>query len=559
MAPHTVRTGTLARSMEQSVTSIRPPRFGPDPGPAALAGLVAAGLALGVGELMAGISRSIPSLVVSVGEVIVDFAPIEAVRASIATFGTKDKPALLIGITVLTLLIGALLGLLSATRRWIGVVGFVLFGVLGAWAGARNPLVSDTAAVTVAIVASAVGIGTLFWLLNTLEVSPTAAATAPEPEVSPEPGPEQTVDRRSFVIAAGTVAVAGAASAYVGRLLSSRSIVEAARSSLNLVPTAETTAPTTVPTPVSTSAPVTVSAADYPGLSDLFTPNDIFYRIDTALTVPQVDPAGWRLRFTGMVDNPYELTFDELVAMPLIEQSITLSCVSNRVGGGLVGNATWLGVPLTDLLAEAGVQPGATQVVGRSVDDFTVGFPTSVLDGDRPALVAVGMNGEPLPADHGFPARLVVSGLYGYVSATKWLTEVELTTLDAFDAYWVPRGWAKEAPIKTQSRIDVPRKSTKLTPGTVPIAGVAWAPTRDIVRVEVQIDDGPWAEASLGERVSEHAWRQWVYLWDAEPGRHQLRVRATDGTGETQTEEVRPPPPDGATGWHSIRVNVFES
>ena len=451
-----------------------------------------------------------------------------------------------------TLVITGLLGVLAASRRWIGVAGFALFGVFGAWAGTRNPMASDIAAVLVAVVAVAAGIGALFWLLGTLETSATAESVS-DPEHQTVPSSAHLVDRRGFVTAAVVIGVAAGTSAYLGRLLGSRSVVEAARSGLSLVATAETTVPTSVP------APVTFSAADYPGLSSLFTPNETFYRIDTALQVPQVDPARWRLRFTGMVDNPYELTFDELLAMPLVEQAITLSCVSNRVGGGLVGNATWLGVPLTDLLDEAGVQPGATQVVGRSVDDFTVGFPTAVLEGDRPALVAVGMNGEPLPAPHGFPARLVVSGLYGYVSATKWLTEVELTTLDAFDAYWIPRGWAKEAPMKTQSRIDVPRASRSLSPGTVPVAGVAWAPSRDIVRVEVQVDDRPWAEASLGERVSEHTWRQWVYLWDAEPGEHRLRVRATDGTGEIQTEEVHAAPPDGATGWHTIEVNVSES
>ena len=532
----------------QNATSVRP---GPNTARAALAGILAGALALGVGELLAGISSSTPALVVSVGEVLVDVAPIKAVRASIAIFGTNDKPALLIGIVVTTLVITGLLGVLAASRRWIGVAGFALFGVFGACAGTRNPMASDIAAVLVAVVAIAAGIGALFWLLDKLGTSATAESV-PGPERETAPGSTHLVDRRGFVTAAVVVGVGAAASAYVGRLLGSRSVVEAARSGLSLVATAETTVPTSVP------AAVTFSAADYPGLSSLFTPNETFYRIDTALQVPQIDPAGWRLRFTGMVDNPYELTFDELLAMPLVEQAITLSCVSNRVGGGLVGNATWLGVPLTDLLDEAGVQPGATQVVGRSVDDFTVGFPTAVLEGDRPALVAVGMNGEPLPAPHGFPARLVVSGLYGYVSATKWLTEVELTTLDAFDAYWIPRGWAKEAPIKTQSRIDVPRTSRALSPGTVPVAGVAWAPSRDIVRVEVQVDDRPWAEASLGERVSEHTWRQWVYLWDAEPGEHRLRVRATDGSGETQTEEVHAAPPDGATGWHTIEVDVSE-
>jgi len=500
---------------------------------AALSGMVAVGSALAVSQLLAGLSLRIPSLIVAVGGIIVDFTPLSIVRASVQVFGANDKPALLIGIVVTALLIGSVLGVLSASRRWIGAAGFIVFGVLGAWAGTRDPLVSDLAAVIAASVASATGIAVLFWLLGAVE----AAETADDQQVYAE-------DRRRFIISAAAFAVAAVVAAVAGRVLGARSIVEAARSSVELASGAEVTETVTAG----------LSTASYPGLSPLYTPNEIFYRIDTALMTPQVDPANWKLRFTGMVDNPFELTFDELLAMPMVEQTITIACVSNKVGGRLIGNARWLGVPLRNLLDEAGVQPGATQIVGRSVDDFTVGFPTSTLDGDRPALVAVGMNGEPLPADHGFPARLVVSGLYGYVSATKWLTEVEMTTLEGYDAYWIPRGWAKEAPIKTQSRIDTPRRP--VAQGIIPIAGVAWAQSRDIVRVEVQVDDLGWVDATLSERISEHAWRQWVYLWEAEPGAHRLRVRATDGTGETQTEQEQPPRPDGATGYHTVTVEV---
>ena len=522
--------------MDEAQQEAMPDRPGSQRAWAALAGVVAVGSALGVSQLLAGLSSSIPSLVVSVGGVIVDFTPLTLVRASIKVFGTNDKPALLIGIVVTALLIGGLLGVLAASRRWIGAAGFIVFGVLGAWAGTREPMVSDIAAVVAATVASAIGMAVLFWLLGAAE----AAATSENEQAYAD-------DRRRFIVGAVAIGIFAAASAVVGRMLGARSIVEAARSEIELGSGAGTAETVTAG----------FSTAEYPGLSPLYTPNEIFYRIDTALETPQVNPEGWRLRFTGMVDNPFELTFDELLALPMVEQTITLCCVSNAVGGRLVGNARWLGVPLQDLLDEAGVQPGATQIVGRSVDDFTVGFPTAVLDGGRPALVAVGMNGEPLPADHGFPARLVVSGLYGYVSATKWLTEVELTTLDAFDAYWIPRGWAKEAPVKTQSRIDTPRNS--VSPGIVPIAGVAWAQSRDIARVEVQVDDLPWVDARLSERISEHAWRQWVYPWDAEPGTYRVRVRATDGTGETQPEEIQSPRPDGATGYHTITVEVVGS
>ena len=282
------------------------------------------------------------------------------------------------------------------------------------------------------------------------------------------------------------------------------------------------------------------------GISPLVTPNADFYRIDTALNVPQVDPDHWRLQVHGRVDHPFELTFAELLAMPMVEEYVTLSCVSNEVGGPLVGNAKWLGVPLATLLERAGVQRGADQIVGRSVDDFTVGFPTAAALDGRTALLAVGMNGEPLPVKHGFPARLVIAGLYGYVSATKWVTELEATTFAAYDAYWVPRGWSQQAPIKTESRIDVPRGGDTVPAGLVSVAGVAWAPTRGIRAVEVQVDGGPWRPAELAGAISKETWRQWRYRWEATRGLHELRVRATDGTGARQDGHDTPPPPDGA-------------
>jgi DMSO/TMAO reductase YedYZ molybdopterin-dependent catalytic subunit len=296
--------------------------------------------------------------------------------------------------------------------------------------------------------------------------------------------------------------------------------------------------------------------AEAAGLSPLLTPNDDFYRIDTRILVPQVDPAGWSLRITGMVEREVELSLDELLAMDRISEYVTLSCVSNEVGGDLVGNALWSGVPLADLLDLAHPDPAASQIVGRAVDGWTAGFPTELATDGRPTMVAVAMNGEPLPVKHGFPARLVVPGLYGYVSATKWLAEIELTTWDAVDGYWIPRGWAKEGPIKTQSRIDVPHGGQTLDAGRTPIAGVAWAPTRGIAKVEVQVDDSEWREARLGDETTDLSWRQWVLEWDAPTGDHTIRVRATDGTGEVQTEEIAPPAPNGATGWHTISVHV---
>lgn len=250
----------------------------------------------------------------------------------------------------------------------------------------------------------------------------------------------------------------------------------------------------------------------------------------------------------GSVDRPLTLTYAELMAMPHIEADVTLSCVSNEVGGDLAGNARWQGVPLADLLERAGLQSGATQVLGRSVDGFTAGFPTEVALDGRNAMVAVAMNGEPLPAAHGFPARLVIPGLYGYVSATKWLSEIELTSFDEVDGYWIPRGWSKEGPIKTQSRIDVASRRV--------IAGVAWAPTRGIERVEIRIDDGPWQQATLAAPLGVDCWRQWFLPWDTAPERYVIAVRATDGTGETQTAERTDVAPNGASGHHTIQVDV---
>jgi DMSO/TMAO reductase YedYZ molybdopterin-dependent catalytic subunit len=291
-------------------------------------------------------------------------------------------------------------------------------------------------------------------------------------------------------------------------------------------------------------------------MTPFVTPNADFYRIDTALTAPQVPTGSYTLRITGMVDNELELSYDDLLAREMIERDVTLTCVSNEIGGRLVGNARWLGTRLDDLLNEAGVQSGADQVVGRSADGFECGFPVSVAMDGRDALVVVGMNGEPLPIEHGFPVRLVVPGLYGYVSATKWLTEIELTTFADFDHYWLKRGWAQKAPIKLMSRIDTPRGLSTVPAGTVAIAGVAWAQTVGIEGVEVQIDDGEWQPAELGETPSDDTWVQWVLRWEAEPGRHNVRVRATDKNGTIQTDERAEPIPDGASGHHQIVLTV---
>jgi DMSO/TMAO reductase YedYZ molybdopterin-dependent catalytic subunit len=359
--------------------------------------------------------------------------------------------------------------------------------------------------------------------------------------------PHFGASRRSFLVATGAVVATAAAFGGIGRALDTRFDAAGSRSGVRLpIPKA--------PLP---AIPPDVAFIDIAGLTPFTTPNADFYRIDTALTVPQVPIDTYRLAVTGMVDRELRLSYADLLDRELVESDITITCVSNEIGGKLAGNARWLGVRLDDLLAEAGVRPGADQIVGRSVDRYTCGFPVAALDG-RDAMVAVGMNGVPLPLEHGFPARLIVPGLYGYVSATKWLAEIRLTTFGDFDHYWVGRGWSAQAPIKTQSRIDTPAPLQRIPSGPTAIAGVAWAQTRGIERVEARIDGGDWQEAELAAELTDSTWRQWKVQWEATPGRHDIQCRATDRTGELQTVARAEPMPDGATGWHSIVVLVDE-
>lgn len=499
----------------------------------AVSGALSAGLALGVSELLAGLFASVPSLVESLGNWVIDNVPSSVKEWAISVFGTSDKLVLLIGITMVTVLIGAMVGVVARKRFAVAVVVFVGFGVLAALAAALDPQVSLAIAIVPAGVAVIAGLATLRLLFGLAE---------------PRPGAATDTSKRDFLIGAGAVLGVAAVVGTFGRMLAEtakRAI--AGRDEVVL------------PRPL-LALPPPGQASDFgiEGVEPILVPNEDFYRIDTALSIPRVDLQEWTLSVSGLADRPYTIAFPDLLDMRMVEQDITLSCVSNEVGGALVGNARWLGVPLTEILDRAGVQPSASQIVARSVDDFTVGFPVSAAYDGRDALLAVGMNGEPLPFEHGFPARLVVAGLYGYVSATKWVSEIELTTWDGFDAYWVPRGWSKEGPVKTQSRIDTPGHSSQVVMGLIAVAGVAWAPTRGISKVEVQLGDSePWVEAQLSEPLSESAWVQWRVEWEpTEEGEHILRCRATDGGGETQTHELRPPAPDGATGWHTVPVLV---
>jgi DMSO/TMAO reductase YedYZ molybdopterin-dependent catalytic subunit len=502
---------------------------------AALAGVLAAAVGLAAGELVAGLGRSLASPVVSIGNRVVDTVPQPVKQLAIDTFGTADKPVLLGGILVVLAALAAGIGVLARRRPTAAAVATGVLGLAGVVAAVLQPGAPLPAAVLPAVATVLVAAPLLLRL-----VRPAAGPTAGAGGAAPPP------TRRRFLVDAGWAALAGVAAATGGRALSGRFDPDAERAALAL------------PAPTRPAAAVPASAhPPVEGLSPFVTDTGDFYRIDTNLTVPRLSAEGWTLRIHGMVERERTLAYGDLLDLPSLEVPITMTCVSNEVGGDLVGTAVWQGVPLSDLLDAVGVDPAATQIVGRAFDGFTTGMPVAAVF-DRDALVAYGMNGEPLPPAHGFPLRLVTPGLYGYVSATKWLTELELTTFDAFDQYWVERGWAARAPIRTQARIDTPDGFGRIPVGTtVPVAGVAWAQTRGIDRVEVRVDDGEWHAAELAAAVSDVTWRQWVWRWDTtglSPGRHQLTVRATDGTGRLQTEDRSRPFPRGASGWHSVAV-----
>jgi DMSO/TMAO reductase YedYZ molybdopterin-dependent catalytic subunit len=500
-------------------------------GLAALAGVAAAALGIGVSEAIAGILPGATSLVDAVGQVVIDLQPAGAKDLVVQIFGTNDKLALEVVVTLVALVLGATFGLLALRRFIVGAAGFAVFGVVAFLAGfGRTNAIPAIVAVEVAA-STFVAIQTLSWLLSWL-------GREPAPPTYADPS------RRSFLLRTGAVGIGALAAGAFGR-----NAIASGRSAP--IPSTPVPPPADVVPPLAAGTDLAPSTA---GLTPIVVPNDAFYRIDTTLMVPSVDTATWQLRIHGLVERETTLTWDQLVSQPMFEQYCTIACVSNEVGGYLVGNAKWTGVRLRDVLAMAGPSSAATQLVGRSVDGWTAGMPMSwVMDPKREPMIAVEMNGQPLPRQHGYPARLIVPGLYGYVSATKWLTELELTTWEGFNGYWVPLGWAKEGPILTQSRIDTPRYN--IAAGRVPIAGVAWAPDRGISKVEVAID-GEWRDADLSTPISDATWVQWVLPWNATPGQHRLSVRATDGWGLRQEETPSRPAPDGARGWHSVTIDV---
>ncbi len=501
---------------------------------AGYAGASAVAVALGLTELFAGLFASVPSATAAIGSVVIDLSPSWLKDFAISVFGTADKLALGIGTFIIAVVLGYFLGRRSVTSPLPIIIGFAVFGIAGMAAQASEPNAELLAVIASTTIALAIGIF-VFLLLVRLFTAPAA---------TPEDPSTYDLGRRRVLVGVAAAAAVTVVTVGVGRAML-RSRADAQRAAIEL------------PDPVE-AAPDPTAAHDFglAGVVPVVVGNSTFYRIDTALVVPAVDPDMWSLRIHGMVDREVELSYRDLQEMPQIERYATLSCVSNEVGGRLVGNALWTGVLLKDVLDMAGVQQGADQLVGRSVDNWTAGFPTEYAFDDREAMIAIGMNREVLPASHGFPARLVVPGLYGYVSATKWLTEIELTTWDAFDGYWIPRGWAKEGPIKTQSRIDRPKLRERVTAGAFTLGGVAWAPHVGIAGVEVQIDGGEWQEAELAESLSDNSWRLWKLDVDLASGDHEARVRAVDATGTYQSSRERPPAPDGAEGYHTIRFSA---
>ncbi len=509
---------------------------------AAAAGIVAVAGGVAAGELLAGFASPSLSPLTAVGGVVIDAVPPGVKDWAISLFGTADKAALLTGMALVIAGLAALAGVLEHRRRFMGAGVVGLFGLAGAAAVLTRSQVTPVALV-LPLLAAVVAVVLVRLLLGRLQAGEAAAST---PSGAITPAPPAAGSRRSFLQAlGGSAALTVLAGLVAGIWRGAAAAVSEARGRIKL------------PAPAA-PAPLIPAAADtgVAGVTPLITPNRDFYRIDTALTVPAVDPDTWLLKVTGMVDRDVQLTFADLMAKPLTERHITIACVSNNVGGNLIGNARWLGWPVRDLLALAGPQPGADMVLSRSTDGWTAGTPLEVLTDNRHALLAVGMNGEPLPLEHGFPVRLVVPGLYGYVSATKWLTELKVTRFADDAGYWTPRGWSERGPIKTSSRIDVPRSGRPVSPGSIIFAGVAWAQHTGIRTVEVRLNRGPWRETELSPGISADTWYQWKLAIDLTPGQYEAQVRATDLNGRPQDETPSPPAPDGATGFHTVRVDV---
>ncbi|MGP3706676.1 molybdopterin-dependent oxidoreductase [Gordonia paraffinivorans] len=504
-----------------------------------ISGVVAAGAGLAAGEIAAIPVSPDASPYFAVGSSVVDHSP-EAVREwAIETFGVADKVALFLGMGLLIAIIAAVAGSLEHRRPPVGSLLIAVFGGVGVVAALDRPGAVWTHALP-SVIAAAVGVV----VLRILVAQCRSGQYEEQSELRVGVNGNAPLTRR-FILTAGGVSVAAVALGVIGRRM--------------LADTAETLADRArlmLPRPVRPAPPVPEGTRlDVDGVTPFVTDNDAFYRIDTALQVPTLTTAGWRLRIHGDVEREVVLSWDDLLAMPMVERYVTLACVSNDVGGDLIGNARWLGVPMREVLDLAGVRPGADLLLSTSADGWTCGTPISAIADGRDALLAVGMNGDPLPVEHGYPVRQVVPGLYGYVSATKWVVDWQVTRFSEAEAYWTSRGWSALGPIKLSSRIDRPDPG-RYPAGEVVIAGTAWAQHTGVDRVEVRIDGGEWRPADLAAEYSVDTWRQWRYVWQAAPGDHVVEVRAIDRLGRPQVERYRPPAPDGATGLDERRYTI---
>ena len=506
-----------------------------------LVGIVVGVLTLAVAEVLSLFLGGKGSPVLAVGSFVIDIVPDWFKSFVIAAFGTADKLVLTIVLLVGVLVLAVVVGILEFRRAPLGIIllSLIAAGAIAAVVTRADSSPSDAFPTFIGAVVGVVQLRVLTKRLDAWSAVPT--------RVTSLAGDDRRFERRKFLqllIAAGVTSAVVGAGARVAS--AAQQVATAARAALRLPAAAS-------------AAPVIPAGADLQleNLASYVTPNSEFYRIDTAIQVPSVDPTTWTLKIVGMVENEIEIDFAELLALPLQERIITLTCVSNEVGGGLIGNAVWLGYPIRELLARAKPLAGADMVLSRSIDGFTAGTPIEVLqDENTDALLAVGMNGKPLPLEHGFPVRMVVPGLYGYVSATKWVVELKVTTFAADQGYWTPRGWTALGPIKLASRIDTPLDGYPFAAGPTVIAGVAWAQHTGIKAVEVRIDEGSWAPAELATVVTVDSWVQWSYKWDAPSGPHRLQVRAIDNNGTVQTDLIAPPAPDGSSGWHTVDVDV---
>ncbi len=521
----------------------------------AVLGVLAAAFGVAIGTLAAAFFDAAFSPVEVVASTAIDIPPAEVKEWATSTFGTATKSVVVGCVVAVVIAVAAWAGIQSRQRPAFGVQVMLIAGVVGAVAALLRPVGSLLAPVPSLVAGGAAALA--LWLMlrwSTREVAAVGTVEVSEALPAESAGSDavtvltategsadvRVIDRRGLLLGAGGVVIVGAAALAGARWLQDRASAVVSRAAA-LLPAAAEPLPAV---PAAAQAPV-------PGMTPFVTPNADFYRIDTALIVPQVDAEDWSLTFDGMVTRPYTITYADLLAMPMVERDVTIMCVSNPIGGDYIGTARWLGTPLMPLLANAGIETGADQLLSTSVDGWTCSTP---LDGlaDFEPLLAIGMNGEPLPIDHGFPVRMIIPGLYGFISATKWVTRIQATTYAAEPAYWTVRGWATDAPVLTGSRIDLPKG--RVTAGPTVIAGVAWAMAGDgISRVEVSVDDGAWQDANLAEQPTPRTWRQWWLDWEATPGEHTVAVRATNGLGEVQTSEVRDVVPSGATGY-DVRV-----